>query len=153
MPAGTAQFPYPPSSSACHCSAHSLNLRSPSTNNAREGKRTLAQKHGHLRVLLLSASESERGFGSVFHHHFSKPTALGWLCLLWRFPAPRGLLAHSACANPVAMGGHFAPNPASSIPFCSLFLKNSGEPPGVGTRRLPLPPSTCACVEAIGFSH
>ena len=37
--------------------------------NAREGKRTLARKHGHLRVLLLSASESERGFGSVLHHH------------------------------------------------------------------------------------
>ena len=37
--------------------------------NAREGKKTLARKHGHLRVLLLSASESERRFGSVFHHH------------------------------------------------------------------------------------
>ena len=44
--------------------------------NAREGKKTLARKHGHLRVLLLSASESERGFGSVFHHHYSKSQLL-----------------------------------------------------------------------------
>ena len=53
-------------------------LRS-SVDNAREGKRTLARKHGHLRVLLLSASESERGFGSVFHHQYSKshPLSVG----------------------------------------------------------------------------
>ena len=52
------------------------NPRRPSVDNAREGKRTLARKHGHLRVLLLSASESERGFGSVFHHHYSKSQPL-----------------------------------------------------------------------------
>ena len=44
--------------------------------NAREGKKTLARKHGHLRVLLLSASESERRFGSVFLHHYSKSQLL-----------------------------------------------------------------------------
>ena len=44
--------------------------------NAREGKKTLARKHGHLRVLLLSASESGRRFGSVFHHHYSKSQPL-----------------------------------------------------------------------------
>ena len=54
--------------------ARQPNPRRSSVDNAREGKRTLARKHGHLRVLLLSASESERGFGSVFHHHFKIPT-------------------------------------------------------------------------------
>jgi hypothetical protein len=38
----------------------------------KEKKRTIARKHGHLRVLLLSASENGRGFGSVFHHQFPK---------------------------------------------------------------------------------
>ena len=48
--------------------------RRSSVDNAREGKGTIARKHGHLRVLLLFASESGRGFGSVFHHHFKIPT-------------------------------------------------------------------------------
>ena len=56
--------------------ARQPNPRRSSVDNAREGKRTLARKHGHLRVLLLSASESERGFGSVFHHHYSKSQPL-----------------------------------------------------------------------------
>ena len=56
--------------------ARQPNPRRPSVDNAREGKRTLARKHGHLRVLLLSASESERGFGSVFHHQYSKSQLL-----------------------------------------------------------------------------
>ena len=54
--------------------ARQPNPRRPSVDNAREGKRTIARKHGHLRVLLLSASESERGFGSVFHHQLKIPT-------------------------------------------------------------------------------
>ena len=56
--------------------ARQPNLRRSSIDNAREGKRTIARKHGHLRVLLLSASESERGFGSVFHHQYSKSQPL-----------------------------------------------------------------------------
>ena len=56
--------------------ARQPNPRRSSVDNAREGKRTLARKHGHLRVLLLSASESERGFGSVFHHQYSKSQPL-----------------------------------------------------------------------------
>ena len=56
--------------------ARQPNPRRPSVDNAREGKGTLARKHGHLRVLLLSASESERGFGSVFHHQYSKSQPL-----------------------------------------------------------------------------
>ena len=44
--------------------------------NAREGKKTLARKHGHLRVLLVSASESDRRFGSAFHHQYSKSQPL-----------------------------------------------------------------------------
>ena len=52
------------------------NPRRPSVDHAREGKKTLARKHGHLRVLLLSASESGRGFGSVFHHQYSKSQPL-----------------------------------------------------------------------------
>ena len=56
--------------------ARQPNPRRPSVDNAREGKRTIARKHGHLRVLLLSASESERGFGSVFHHQYSKSQLL-----------------------------------------------------------------------------
>ena len=52
------------------------NPRRPSADNAREEKRTLARKHGHLRVLLLSASESGRRFGSVFHHQYSKSQPL-----------------------------------------------------------------------------
>ena len=56
--------------------ARQPNPRRSSVDNAREGKGTLARKHGHLRVLLLSASESERGFGSVFHHQYSKSQLL-----------------------------------------------------------------------------
>ena len=56
--------------------ARQPNPRRPSVDNAREGKRTLARKHGHLRVLLLSASESERRFGSVLHHQYSKSQLL-----------------------------------------------------------------------------
>ena len=56
--------------------ARQPNPRRSSIDNAREGKRTLARKHGHLRVLLLSASESGRRFGSVFHHQYSKSQPL-----------------------------------------------------------------------------
>ncbi len=56
--------------------ARQPNPRRPSVDNAREGKRTIARKHGHLRVLLLSASESGRRFGSVFHHQYSKSQLL-----------------------------------------------------------------------------
>ena len=56
--------------------ARQPNPRRPSADNAREEKRTLARKHGHLRVLLLSASESGRGFGSLLHHQYSKSQLL-----------------------------------------------------------------------------
>ena len=56
--------------------ARQPNPRRPSADNAREEKRTLARKHGHLRVLLLSASESGRGFGSLLHHQYSKSQPL-----------------------------------------------------------------------------
>ena len=61
--------------SGCFLARQPNPLRS-SIDNAREGKRTLARKHGHLRVLLLSASESGRRFGSVFHHQYSKSQPL-----------------------------------------------------------------------------
>ena len=61
--------------SDCFLARHP-NPRRSSVDNAREGKRALARKHGHLRVLLLSASESGRGFGSVFHHQYSKSQPL-----------------------------------------------------------------------------
>ena len=69
----------------CFLARHPNPRRSP-VDNAREGKRTLARKHGHLRVLLLSASESERGFGSVFHHHISKSRLLSVGIFFARFP-------------------------------------------------------------------
>ena len=67
--------------------ARQPNPRRPSVDNAREGKRTLARKHGHLRVLLLSASESGRGFGSVFHHQHSKSQPLSVGIFFARFPS------------------------------------------------------------------
>ena len=67
--------------------ARQPNPRRPSVDNAREGKRTKARKHGHLRVLLLSASESERGFGSVFHHQYSKSQPLSVGIFFARFPS------------------------------------------------------------------
>ncbi len=63
------------------------NPRRPSVDNAREGKRTKARKHGHLRVLLLSASESGRGFGSVFHHQYSKSQLLSVGIFFALFPS------------------------------------------------------------------
>ena len=67
--------------------ARQPNLRRSSVDNAREGKGTLARKHGHLRVLLLSASESERGFGSVFHHQYSKSQPLSVGIFFALFPS------------------------------------------------------------------
>ena len=71
--------------------ARQPNPRRPSVDNAREGKRTIARKHGHLRVLLLSASESERGFGSVFHHQYSKSQPLSVGIFFARSPSENGL--------------------------------------------------------------
>ena len=82
------------------------NPRRPSADNAREGKRTLARKHGHLWVLLLSASESERRFGSVFHHQLKIPTN-----------SPVGIfLPTAACSRGLAwVPADFAKDPGGGI--------------------------------------
>lgn len=121
--------------------------------NAQEGKkRTIARKHGHLRVLLLSASESGRRFGAAFHHHFSKPTALGWLCHFLLSPAPRRAWAKSACATSSVACRNSPRFRLVSILFCSLFSNKSAERLSVGTRRTPLLSGTYTCVEKMRFS-
>ena len=90
--------------------ARQPNPRRSSVDNAREGKRTLARKHGHLRVLLLSASESGRRFGSVFHHQYSKSQPLSVGIFFARFPSEN----RNDVARVASAAAHF---PARFPPF------------------------------------
>ena len=100
--------------------ARQPNLRRSSVDNAREGKRTIARKHGHLRVLLLSASESERGFGSVFHHQlkYQPILRLVFFCLLPRVHGGwRGFLRTSPKVLAAVFGPVFSLRwPVLSVP-------------------------------------
>ena len=93
-----------------------------------------------------------RWFDSALGHHFSKPTALGWLCHFWISPAPRGAWAKSACATSSVACRNSPRFRLISILFCSLFSNKSAERPSVGTRRTPLLSGTYTCVEKMRFS-
>ena len=99
--------------------------RHSSADNAREEKRTIARKHGHLRVLLLSASESERGFGSVFHHHYSKSQ-------------PLSVGIFFAC-SPSENRNHVARVASAAARFPAQFPQISLSLLSVGTRALATP--------------
>ena len=80
------------------------------------------------------------------HHQNSKPTFVGWLCRFWAFPKPRGVRARSACATAPVSRRIFHRFLSCSIPLCSLFSKNNGEPRTFGTRRMRFRSTGCACV-------
>ena len=89
--------------------------------NAREGKKTLARKHGHLRVLLLSASESERRFGSVFHHHEIQGQTCSGPFLF------RHLTHHTTSSSKAQRTGDSQADRTISVKFRSV-IRSSGVP-------------------------
>jgi hypothetical protein len=91
-------------------------------------------------------------FKSPQLHQNSKPTVLGWLCCFRTFPAPRGVPGDSACATASVARRKFRRFHPVSIPFCSLFSKNSGEPCRSGTRRTRLKATVYTCVEKGGLT-
>ncbi len=105
------------------------NPRRPSVDNAREGKGTIARKHGHLRVLLLFASESERRFGSVFHHQYSKSQLLSVGIFFARSPSENRNDVASVASAAARFSARFPQIPISVIsrdasardPTSSLF--------------------------------
>ena len=104
--------------------ARQPNPRRPSVDNARERKRTLARKHGHLRVLLLSASESERRFGSVFHHQYSKSQPLSVGIFL---PAPPVKTAMTSRAS-IRQRRVFPPDSRRFLSLLSVGTRALGTP-------------------------
>ena len=110
--------------------ARQPSLRRPSVDNAREGKWTISRKHGHLRVLLLSASESGRRFGSVFHHQYSKSQPLSVGIFFARSPSEN----RNDVARVASAAARFPPDSRKFLSLLSVGMRALATPLRVFTR-------------------